>query len=208
MVRIDAQTLLEGTRALGKMEPAFGRIVMTHGEPPLWVRAPGFATLTKLILEQQVSLASAAAVYRRLRSEIGEVTARAVVDAGVDRLKTVGFTRQKAGYTVDLAESIVSRRLKLGALANMPADESRAVLLSIRGIGPWTADVYRLVALRHADVWPHGDVALADAAHQVLGLEGRPAQDDLTAMSVRWAPWRAVAARLFWHHYLSVRGRK
>lgn len=208
MVRIDAHTLREGTRALGKMEPAFARIVTAHGEPPLWVRAPGFATLTKLILEQQVSLVSAAAVYRRLRSDIGEVTARAVVDAGADRLRAVGFTRQKAGYTVDLAQSIVARRLKLGALARMPEAEARAILLSIRGIGPWTADVYRLVALRHADVWPHGDVALADAAHQVLGLPARPAQDDLTAMSVRWAPWRAVAARLLWHHYLTVRGRK
>lgn len=208
MVRIDAQTLREGTRALGRMEPAFGRIVQTHGEPPLWVRAPGFATLTKLILEQQVSLASAAAVYRRLRGEIGAVTPRGVVDSGADTLRAVGFTRQKAGYTVDLAESIVSRRLRLGALARMPEEEARAVLLSIRGIGPWTADVYRLVALRHADVWPHGDVALADAAHQVLGLDARPAQDVLTAMSVRWAPWRAVAARLLWHHYLSVRGRK
>lgn len=208
MVRIDAQTLREGTRALGKMDPAFGRIVTAHGEPPLWVRAPGFATLTKLILEQQVSLASAAAVYRRLRSELGEVTARTVTEAGPDRLRAVGFTRQKAGYTVDLADSIVSRRLKLGALARMPEEEARSTLLSIRGIGPWTADVYRLVALRHVDVWPHGDVALADAAHQVFGLPARPAQDDLTAMSVHWAPWRAVAARLLWHHYLTVRGRK
>ncbi len=206
-IRITAETLAAGTSLLARIEPAFERIVHLHGPPPLWVRAPGYATLVKLILEQQVSLVSAAAVYRRLRAQIGHVTARAVVEAGPDVLRGVGFTRQKAGYAVDLAESIVSRRLSLSALARMPETEARATLLSIRGIGPWTADVYRLVALRHADVWPHGDVALADAAHEVLQLASRPTQVALTAMAEAWTPWRSVAARLLWHHYLSVRGR-
>ncbi|MBY0491605.1 MAG: hypothetical protein K2R93_17335 [Gemmatimonadaceae bacterium] len=206
-MRITAETLQHGTQALVARHPAFGRIVQVHGPPPLWVRAPGYATLVKLILEQQVSLASAAAVYRRLRGAIGAVTARAVVEAGPDVLRAVGFTRQKAGYAVDLAEAIVSRQLSLGALARMPEADARAVLLGIRGIGPWTADVYRLVALRHADVWPHGDVALADAAHTVLELSARPSQEALTQMAESWAPWRSVAARLLWHHYLSVRGR-
>lgn len=206
-MRITAETLQHGTQALVARHPAFGRIVEVHGPPPLWVRAPGYATMLKLILEQQVSLASAAAVYRRLRGAIGAVTARTVVEAGPGVLRAVGFTRQKAGYAVDLAEAIVSRRLSLAALARMPETDARAVLLGIRGIGPWTADVYRLVALRHADVWPHGDVALADAAHAVLGLSARPSQEALTQMAESWAPWRSVAARLLWHHYLSVRGR-
>lgn len=206
-MRITAETLSQGVHALSRIEPAFGNIVNAHGPPPLWVRAPGYATLVKLILEQQVSLASAAAVYRRLRASVGEVTARSVLRAGPDVLRGVGFTRQKAGYAVDLAESILSRRVPLARLARMPEADARAVLLSIRGIGPWTADVYRLVALRHADVWPHGDVALADAAHAVLGLSSRPTQDALTMMAEAWTPWRSVAARLLWHHYLSVRGR-
>jgi DNA-3-methyladenine glycosylase II len=206
-IRITAATLDQGTRALAQIEPAFGRIVIDHGPPPLWVRAPGFPTLVKLVLEQQVSLASAAAVYRRLRADIGAVTARRVLEAGPERLRAVGFTRQKAEYVHDMATAIASRRLRLGALAHMPHTEARAVLLALRGIGPWTADVYCLVALRAADVWPHGDVALADAAHHVLGLPARPAQDALTAMAAAWAPWRSVAARLLWHHYLSVRGR-
>lgn len=206
-MRITAETLSQGVHALSRVEPAFGDIVNAHGPPPLWVRAPGYATLVKLILEQQVSLASAAAVYRRLRASVGEVTARSVLRAGPDVLRGVGFTRQKAGYAVDLAESILSRRVPLARLARMPEADARAVLLSIRGIGPWTADVYRLVALRHADVWPHGDVALADAAHAVLGLSSRPTQDALTMMAAAWTPWRSVAARLLWHHYLSVRGR-
>jgi DNA-3-methyladenine glycosylase II len=206
-MRITAETLAYGTRMLVAQHAGFGRIVEVHGPPPLWVRAPGYATLVKLILEQQVSLVSAAAVYRRLRAAIGAVTARAVVEAGGDVLRSVGFTRQKAGYAVELAESIVSRRLSLGALARLPEADARAVLLGARGIGPWTADVYRLVALRHADVWPHGDVALADAAHAVFGLDARPTQDALTRMAAAWAPWRSVAARLLWHHYLSVRGR-
>jgi DNA-3-methyladenine glycosylase II len=206
-VRITAATLAEGTSALAAQEPAFARIVAQHGPPPLWVRAPGFPTLVKLVLEQQVSLASAAAVYRRLRAEIGAVTARSVLAAGQETLRAVGFTRQKASYVHDMAEAIAARRLRLGALARMPYPEARAALLALRGIGPWTADVYCLVALRAADVWPPGDVALADAAHAVLSLPARPAQDALTEMAVAWAPWRSVAARLLWHHYLSVRGR-
>lgn len=194
-------------RALAAQEPAFARIVEQHGLPPLWVRAPGFATLVRLILEQQVSLVSARAVWLRLRTAVdgNAVTPARVHALGEQRLREVGFTRQKASYVHGLAADITARRMSLSRLASMSDEDARDALLAVRGIGPWTADVYRLVALRTLDVWPHGDVALADAAHRVLDLPARPAQDDLTAMAARWAPWRAVAARLLWHHYLSAR---
>ncbi|MCA0375460.1 MAG: DNA-3-methyladenine glycosylase 2 family protein [Gemmatimonadetes bacterium] len=206
--RLTADTLAAGTRALARREPAFARIVAQHGPPPLWVRAPGFATLVRLILEQQVSLVSARAVWLRLRTAAGAVSARRVYDLGEQRLREVGCTRQKASYVHGLAADIVTRRLSLARLATMPDDAARATLLSIRGIGPWTADVYRLVALRALDVWPPGDVALADAAHRVFDWPARPAQDALTAHAEQWAPWRSVAARLLWHHYLSVRAAR
>lgn len=203
---LTADTLADGTHALAAQEPAFARIIAQYGLPPLWVRAPGFTTLVRLILEQQVSLVSARAVWLRLRAAAGgSVTAARVQQLGEQQLREVGFTRQKASYVHGLAVDITSRKLSLTRLASMSDEDARAALLAVRGIGPWTADVYRLVALRSLDVWPHGDVALADAAHRVLDLPARPSQDDLTAMAARWAPWRAVAARILWHHYLSVR---
>jgi len=207
--RFNADTLARGVRALSRVEPAFAGIVDAYGLPPLWVRSAGFATLVRLILEQQVSLVSARAVYRRLCKEAeatsGRISARAVLALGDHGLRAVGFTRQKASYVCRLAVDVLERRFSVAGLNRMSGEEARAALLGIRGVGPWTADVYRLVALRELDVWPHGDVALADAAQRVLNWPSRPAQDMLTEYASRWAPWRSVAARLLWHHYLSSR---
>lgn len=210
--RLNADTLREGTAALARIEPGFSRIVHTYGPPQLWVRAPGFPTLVRLILEQQVSLVSARAVYRRVCAAAdvrgGRIGARHVFALGEDGLRRAGFTRQKASYVHGIAQDMVSGRLRLAAIDRLPGAEARAALLSIRGVGPWTADVYRLVALRELDVWPHGDVALADAAHRLLEWPSRPAQDALTAHAAQWAPWRSVAARLLWHGYLSMRAAR
>lgn len=210
--RLTADTLREGTAALVRLEPSFAQLIQAHGPPPLWVRAPGFPTLVRLILEQQVSLVSARAVYRRLceTSDVrgGRLSARHVVALGEDGLRRVGFTRQKASYVHDVAQDMIAGRLRLGSIDRLPGTEARAALLAIRGVGPWTADVYRLVALRELDVWPHGDVALADAAHRLLKWPARPAQDALTAHASQWAPWRSVAARLLWHGYLSQRASR
>ncbi len=205
---VSPATLEVATAALAAQDAALAGVVERFGPPPLWPRQPGFATLVRMILEQQVSLDSARAVYRRLRAHAGGVSAARVVELGAQGLREVGFTRQKAGYCHDLALDIVAGKVSLGRIASASEEEGRAALLAIRGIGPWTADVYRIFALRHADVWPHGDVALADAVHQVKGLRARPDQDRLTKMARQWAPWRSVAARILWHHYLSSRGRR
>lgn len=204
---LTAARLAEATAELVADHPLLGHVVQRHGAPPLWPRQPGYATLLRIILEQQVSLDSARAVYRRLLRRTGAISARRISALGIEGLRATGFTRQKAGYCVDLARAITAREVSLTRIGALPDEECRTALLAIRGVGPWSADVYRLFALRRPDVWPHGDIALADAARDVLGLRARPDQDRLTRLARRWAPWRSVAARLLWHHYLSVRGR-
>ena len=183
--------------------------VRQFGPPPMWGRKPGFAALAKMILEQQVSLASAHAVYLKLRSVIGKVSAHNVARTPVARLRKCGLTRQKAGYCNELAHRVVSGDLDLKALAGRSDDEVRNVLVQIKGIGQWTASVYLLMALRRPDIWPDGDVALAESARQVKRLNQRPDFEHLRGIADGWAPWRSAAARILWHAYLSrkkVRG--
>lgn len=179
-----------------------------YGSPPLWVREPGFPSLVYIILEQQVSLASAKAAFDRLKVAVRPLTPGRFLKLNDGELKRIGFSRQKAHYTRLLAQEIKRRRLRLQELREMPDDSARERLLSLKGIGPWTADIYLLSALRRPDVWPVGDLALATAVQKVKRLRKRPSPEKLERMSVVWRPWRAVAARLFWHHYLSKRGRR
>jgi DNA-3-methyladenine glycosylase II len=191
---------------LARRDTGLARILLRHGPPPLWSRPPGFATLARIILEQQVSLASAAAVYRRLRGGLGRVTSATVAAAGESRLRLLGVTRQKACYLVLLGEAVHNGGLDLAALSRMPDDEARAVLQRLKGIGAWSADIYLLMALRRPDVWPSGDLALASAARAVKGLRHRPSPDRLERLAEPWRPWRSVAARMLWQHYLNDRG--
>jgi DNA-3-methyladenine glycosylase II len=180
-------------------------VIRRSGPPPLWARRPGYATLVRIILEQQVSLASAAAAYRRLLDVAGEVTPASVLATGVARLRRAGLTRQKAGYCHAIARAVVDGRLDLRGIGRLPDAEARAALIATPGVGPWTADIYLLMAMRRPDVWPHGDLALAKAVMQVKKLRRLPSYDRLTRLAEQWSPWRAVAARIAWHHYLSQR---
>ncbi len=202
---LTAKTLSVATDELADRDSDLGAIVRQFGPPPLWVRRPGFATLLRIILEQQVSLASARTMFERLRLTLGAVTAEAVSSLDVSGLRALGFTRQKAGYCHGLAERICSGRLDLGAIGRMTDDVGVARLLEIRGLGPWSVDIYFLIALRRPDVWPRGDVALATAVHHVKRLRTRPDDVRLARLAKRWMPWRSVAARILWHHYLSTR---
>jgi DNA-3-methyladenine glycosylase II len=199
-------SLRAATATLAEADPALGASVTRHGPPPLWARDPGFATLIHLILEQQVSLASAKAAFDRLAGALGgRVTPRGVLRLTDDELRAIGFSRQKAGYARGLATAVLDG-FALDTLSSLPDDEVRAVLTSLRGIGRWTADVYLTMCLLRPDVWPRGDLALATSAQAVLGLGARPPDDDLAAIAERWRPHRAVAARILWHDYLRVRG--
>lgn len=204
--RLTRDGLLEATAVLAARDPDLEEVVNQFGPPPLWSRRPGYASLAKIILEQQVSQASAAAIYRRLYQSIGGVSPDKVLRAGEQGLRKAGLTRQKAAYCVGIARAVRDGDLDLGGLSRMDTDSAHAELVRIRGIGPWTADVYLLMALGQADVWPHGDLALAKAAMQVKRLRQLPSYDRLRQIACQWSPWRAVAARILWHHYLS--GRK
>ncbi len=204
---LDPETFVEAVELLAAEEPVFAGIVAEHGLPPFWSRPRGFVTVVWLILEQQVSLESGAAMYRRLHGLLGSVTPASVLDAGHDALRSIGVTRQKAGYLIDLASVIVSGVFDLDGLTAAAPTEARAALLGIKGIGPWTADAYLLSALRLPDVFPVGDRALQVGTAEVLGLGSVPAPDDLELLSIPWQPVRAAAARLIWHAYLERRGR-
>src|SRR5690606_13680861 len=153
------------------------------------------------------SLESGAAVFRRLSAAAGGITPEKLLALGEEGIRSAGVTRQKAGYLVELAERVATGDLDLEALEREPEDRAREILLSCRGIGPWTADVYLLSALRHLDVFPVGDRALQVGTGEVLGLAEPPSPDDLEFLSQPWRPVRAVAARLIWHAYLARRGR-
>jgi DNA-3-methyladenine glycosylase II len=171
----------------------------------MWARRPGFATLLRIVFEQQVSLASADAAFTRLQRAVGRVTAQRVARLSLTELRRWGITRQKADYCLNLARLIVSGALNLRTIARADDATARQALLEVRGIGPWTADIYLLMALRRPDVWPDGDLALAGAVKQVKRLRTHPPNDRLQRIAVAWKPWRSVAARILWHHYLSER---
>ncbi len=200
------ETLARGLRTLTRRDRDLARVVDQYGPPPMWARRPGFPTLVHIILEQQVSLASARAAFNRLKAAI-RVTPRNLLTLDDATLKAIGFSRQKTGYARYLAQAILDRRFSPTALENMDDESARAALIELKGIGVWSADIYLLMALRRPDVWPHGDLALAIAAQHVKQLPSRPTYDELTAMSEAWRPWRAVAARVMWHYYLSQRKR-
>jgi DNA-3-methyladenine glycosylase II len=180
-------------------------VVARFGPPPLWARAPGFATLIQIVLEQQVSLASARAAYERLVAVIGPPTPDRFLSLDDGALRAVGFSRQKAGYVRLLARALSAGELDLARFDALADADARAGLMSLKGIGAWSADIYLLMALGRADVWPSGDIALAAAAREVKRLGTRPSPEELTQIAERWRPWRAVAARVLWHHYLSTR---
>jgi DNA-3-methyladenine glycosylase II len=199
------QTFARGLRVLSRRDPALARIVKDLGPPPMWNRKPGFPTLLRIILEQQVSLASARAAFDRLRAAASPLTPARFLELDDATLKAIGFSRQKTAYGRHLAQALLERRFSLAALSRMDDAAARAELLTLKGIGPWTADIYLLMALRRPDVWPSGDLALALAVQRVKRLPSRPTPDELDAIGAAWRPWRAVAARVLWHYYLSQR---
>jgi len=198
----------EGVRFLADCDAHLAEVVQKYGPPPLWVREPGFPTLVYIILEQQVSLASARAAFDRLKAAVRPLTPGRFLKLTDAELLRIGFSRQKTLYTRLLAESLARRYFDLRDLHDLQDDAARKMLVAFKGIGSWTADIYLLSALRRPDIWPTGDLALATAVQEVMRLRKRPSPERLERMSAPWRPWRAVAARLFWHHYLSKRGQR
>ena len=180
-------------------------VFQNFGTPPLWKREANFATLIHIILEQQVSLASALSAFNKLKAKLSNITPEGVLSLTDDELKAAYFSRQKILYARNLAETIVSGQLNLPSLEHLPDEEVKIELKKIKGIGDWTADIYLLMAMLRADVMPKGDLALHVAWQGLKQSEARPTSDEFQQIAQKWKPFRAVAARLLWHYYLSAK---
>jgi DNA-3-methyladenine glycosylase II len=201
------ETLAVAVRELAARDPDLRGIVERFGLPPLWDRSPGFPTLVHIVLEQQVSLASAQAAFDRLRAAAGMLTPDRFLGLSDEHLLAIGFSRQKTGYVRNLARAVESGSLDLEGLARLADEDAHRALVALTGVGPWTASIYLLMALRRPDVWPANDLALMASVAAIKGLERRPDVAQMEALAAPWRPWRSVAARLFWHDYLSRRGK-
>ena len=179
---------------------------MRNGVPPLWPREPGFTSVLRLVLEQQVSLASADAAFRKLEDAMGVVEPAPFLEFDDEQLKIIGFSQQKAGYVRGIAAGLIDGSIGLDLLASLPDEDAASRLMTIRGIGPWTAACYLLFALRRPDVWPPGDRALEVSVSRVYGLPHPASSQEAIERALAWQPYRAVAARLLWHEYLGGRG--
>jgi len=194
--------------ALSRDHPELAFVHKTYGSPPLWARPTGFATLLHIILEQQVSLASAKACFDKLACHVGDVTPANIIQISDADLRMIGFSRQKTAYARHLAEAVAEQHLDLASLELLPDAEVRAKLTELKGVGEWTAGVYLLMAMLRPDVMPRGDIALHAAYQSLTGASKRPASDDFIVIAENWRPFRSVAARLLWHFYLSERAAK
>lgn len=204
-VQLNKKSLIKAVEYLEVRDRHLKLVVSKFGPPPLWEREEGFKTLIYIILEQQVSLASAKAAYDKLLKKIGSITSVNFLKLSDVELKLIGFSRQKTSYGRNLADAIITERLNLTELSDLDDAQAKEQLMNIKGIGPWTADIYLLMALGRPDIWPNGDIALASAVQKLKGIASRPSFEELNRMSLKWKPWRAVAARILWHYYLSER---
>jgi DNA-3-methyladenine glycosylase II len=197
------KSLALAARELAARDKTLAGILETYGDPPLWRRPTGFPTLVHIILEQQVSLKSAKSMLNRLEAAIQPFTPLRFIELGDTHLRGLGLTRQKSAYLLHLSTSVVNGELSFTNLARMSDEDVRSVLTRIKGIGSWSADVYLLMAMRRADIWPAGDLALAVAMKDLKRLENRPGPDELERFAEKWRPHRAVAARMLWQYYLN-----
>ena len=189
-------------RSLVKIEPIFNTIIEEYGQPTIVYRPQGYASLVLIILEQQVSLESAKATYNRL-SAATEVDPIRIDQTSLKDLREMGITKQKATYIKGIAELIVSRELLIDDWGNLETDAAYNALLQLKGVGPWTAQIYLMFCLRAPDIFPRGDVAINHSIYDLFGLDAEEGQ----LRSEQWKPYRSYAAYLLWHHYLSKRNR-
>lgn len=199
----DTDTLAEGAHWLAAADPGLARIVEALPLPPLRRRAPGFATLFHAIAGQQVSTASAAAIWARLDTA-GLTSEAPVLAAGEEGLRACGLSRPKIRYALALAGAGID----FAALAALDDEMLVTRLVALPGIGRWTAEIYGTTALGRADLIPAGDLALQEATRLLYGLSERPSEAALRARAAAWSPWRGVAARLLWSFYAAEKGRE
>ena len=188
---------------LAERDSDLARILKRIGPPPMWDREPGFPTLVHIILEQQVSLASAKAAFDKLLDTVSPLEPESFLTFNDAILKSIGFSGQKGRYCRELARAIIDGSLNLDVLPSLPDNGVRTELEKMTGVGPWTSNIYLLMVLLRPDVWPPGDLALAAAVQDLKGLDHRPPPAELQEIAEHWRPWRSVAARILWYHYLN-----
>ncbi|WP_188519779.1 DNA-3-methyladenine glycosylase family protein [Alsobacter metallidurans] len=206
MIRTEAD-LSAALSALVALDPSLAPLRAAVGTVAPRRRPPGFPGLCAIMIGQQVSTASAAAIWTRFSARFDPPTPAAILAATDDDLRACGFSANKIRAAKAIADAIVSGHLPLDDLGAMPADDAHARLCAVKGIGPWTADVYLLFCLGHPDAFPAGDLALQEAARLGFGLPERPSPKAFTAMAERWRPWRGAAATLLWAFYRVAKGR-
>lgn len=196
------QDLVAGAEILAGRDPDLARVLDRIGPPPLWDREPGFPTLIRIILEQQVSLASAKAAFEKLVARVDPLEPAAFLTLDDHELKAIGFSGQKVRYCRELSSAVLGGSLDLVGLSSLNDEGVRTELTEVVGVGRWTADIYLLMALGRPDVWPRRDLALLRAIQEIKGLDGKPSAAEVEAIGHPWRPWRSVAARMLWNHYL------
>jgi len=201
------EDITEGVAALQHADPRLSAVVLQAGDIPLRLSEPGFASLVSIVVSQQVSRASADAILGRLLSLVDPLDAAGIRAGGEEALRAAGLSRPKQKTVLALADAVLDDGLDLAALALLDGDDAMARLTALHGIGPWTAEVYLLFCAGHPDVFPAHDVALQSAVGHALGIAPRPGAKALYRLAESWAPWRGVAARLFWAYYREMRGR-
>jgi len=208
MRRIDsADDIAEGLLALAQSDAQLARAIELCGPVPLRRKPPGYAALAEIIISQMVSKASASALWRKLECAAGDISPEAVLALSPEALREAGLSRAKAETLCRVGQAVLAGELDLEHLCSLEGRAAIATMTAIKGVGPWTAEVYLLFCAGHADVFPAGDVALQSAAADILGLETRPQPRALYRLAEDWSPWRGVAARLLWAYYAAVMRR-
>ena len=206
--RFSEQNFRDLCNALAHRDAHLQKIIHQYSYPPMWSRPASFETLIHIILEQQVSLASAKAALEKLREKILKITPENILALTDGELRACYFSRQKTGYARHLAQAIVSGALNLKKLSAAPDDIIRTELKKIKGIGDWTVDVYLLFALQRSDIFPLGDLAMVNALKEIKQLPKHAAREELLALAESWRPHRSIATMLLWHHYIKTKNIK
>ncbi len=198
---LSKETIRTSLDAISSVEPALGKAIIAAGYPEPRINPEGYQTLLRTIVGQQVSVASAAAVWNKLEARLGAgCPAEALIATEFDELRACGLSRQKQGYARSLAELILSGELNL---SNLPQDDEEAITLltQVKGIGRWSAEIYLLFALGRRDIWPAGDLAIQAGVGDILGHDKRPSEKELREIALPWSPHRGSVAIFIWHHY-------
>lgn len=201
-------SFIKNVDKLIKRDRDLAKVIEVWGYPPQWQREPGFATLIRIILEQQVSYASAQATFKRLNDAVATLTPTRFLAIDDAELKAIGLSRQKTEYGRGLAQAIINQTLNLASLDKLDDRDVRKSLTQIKGIGEWTVDIYLMMALQRQDVFPAKDLAVAIAVQEIKDLSIRPTAVELASIAELWKPQRAIATQILWHYYLNRKSVK